>query len=382
MDGGIYLNRGGELMEMNEDHYDQEALLQRDLAKFPKLLAGDQMDAAEPRRWMLIARETSVPDKQGGNERWSADHLFVDQDAVPTIVEVKRSEDTRRRREVAGQMLDYVSHATLYWEATDLQETFEATCMDRDIAPGEKLTEFLNADEDAIDDFWNRIEANLRSGHVRPLFVADDVPSELKRIVEFLNEQMSPAEVLAVEVTPYTSGEQTAYVPRLYGQTEEARQSKQTTRRPDYDEDDFLADLAKKEREDDLTEEEADALRDLYEFVQAEADSYDFGGTANVSVTARWDALGGSKGMFTLNTTGKVVFWQPSHLFGSDGIEWSRDALDAWYEDLSMISHPDATLERYEGGDKELPIGALVNEDDRNRFKRACLDFAEACESQ
>jgi hypothetical protein len=31
-----------------------------------------------------------------GGGRWSVDHLFLDQDAVPTIVEVKRSTDPRR----------------------------------------------------------------------------------------------------------------------------------------------------------------------------------------------------------------------------------------------------------------------------------------------
>ena len=31
-------------------------------------------------------------------------------------------------------------------------------------------------------------------------FVADEIPSELRRIVEFLNQQMDPAEVLAVEI--------------------------------------------------------------------------------------------------------------------------------------------------------------------------------------
>lgn len=35
------------------------------------------------------------------------DHLFVDQDAIPTLVEVKRSSDTRIRREVVGQLLEY-----------------------------------------------------------------------------------------------------------------------------------------------------------------------------------------------------------------------------------------------------------------------------------
>jgi hypothetical protein len=33
-----------------------------------------------------------------------------DQNAVPTLVEVKRSSDTRIRREVVGQMLDYAAN--------------------------------------------------------------------------------------------------------------------------------------------------------------------------------------------------------------------------------------------------------------------------------
>lgn len=381
MDGGIYFDDDGELIEMTDDLYDREALLQRDLADFPKLLAGDQMDTAEPRRWSLIAREASVPDKQGGNERWSADHLFVDQDAIPTIVEVKRSEDTRRRREVAGQMLDYVSHATLYWEADDLRKTFEETCEAKDVLPEQELAELLGDDEEAVDDFWERTEANLRSGKVRLLFVADDIPSELKRIVEFLNEQMSTAEVLAVEVTPYTSGDKTAYVPRLYGQTEEARQSKQATTRPDHNEDDFLEDVAIKERENKLESSEAMALRDLYEFIQKEADDHDFGGTANVSVTARWSVLGGSEGMFTLNSKGEVVFWQPANIHDSEESDWSHDTLTAWYEDLARMSHPLADIEQFTDGKKRLPIEAFVDQEDRDQFKDACLCFADACSS-
>jgi hypothetical protein len=35
----------------------------------------------------------------------------LDQDAILTIVEVKRSTDTHVRREVVGQMLDYAANA-------------------------------------------------------------------------------------------------------------------------------------------------------------------------------------------------------------------------------------------------------------------------------
>src|ERR1700744_6171100 len=103
MNGGIYLLRGeDELLEMTEQPYDSEEILQAWIAKFPSLLAGDQYGTDAPRRWLLIGREAALPDEEDGGGRWSIDHLFLDQDAVPTIVEVKRSSDTRIRREVIG----------------------------------------------------------------------------------------------------------------------------------------------------------------------------------------------------------------------------------------------------------------------------------------
>ncbi len=49
MSGSIYLIQGDdELVEMNEEPYDSEDLLQELLAKYPNLLAGDQMDDAAP----------------------------------------------------------------------------------------------------------------------------------------------------------------------------------------------------------------------------------------------------------------------------------------------------------------------------------------------
>ncbi len=115
MGGVIYLMRqNGELIEMNERGYDTEDLLQGYLADHPDLLAGAQINEDEPRRWLLISRVMGVPFEEGGSDRWSADHLFLDQDAIPPIVEVKRSSDTRARREVVAQTLDYAAHGIMY----------------------------------------------------------------------------------------------------------------------------------------------------------------------------------------------------------------------------------------------------------------------------
>src|SRR4051794_14077439 len=101
------INDGGEIVEMTDQRYDSEQLLQKLLAQCPNVLAGDQTNGGVPLRWLLVARETGIPGESDGPERWAVDHVFIDQSGVPTLVEVKRSTDTRIRREVVGQMLDY-----------------------------------------------------------------------------------------------------------------------------------------------------------------------------------------------------------------------------------------------------------------------------------
>jgi hypothetical protein len=130
MSGGIYLLRDDDdLVEMREQPYDSEAVLQELLTKHPSLLAGDQLGGGSaPRRWLLVAPEASLPSEEDGGGRWSVDHLFLDQEAVPTLVEVKRSSDTRIRREVVGQMLDYAANAVVYWPIERLRAMFEASC--------------------------------------------------------------------------------------------------------------------------------------------------------------------------------------------------------------------------------------------------------------
>jgi hypothetical protein len=216
--GGVYLVQGdGDLVEMGEQDYASEARLQELLAKYPNLLAGDQIDGDEPRRWLLLDREVSLATEEGGTGRWSVDHLFLDQDAVPTIVEVKRSADTRLRREVVGQVLDYAANAVVYWPLETLRARFEEGRDD----PEQDLIDFLDDLSADPEVFWRKVKTNLQAGKVRLMFVADEIPVELRRIVEFINGQMDPAEVLAVEIKQYVGGDSKVLVPRVMGQTVE-----------------------------------------------------------------------------------------------------------------------------------------------------------------
>jgi hypothetical protein len=221
--GGIFVLDGAELVAMHEQPYDSEDLLQALLADYPDLLAGGDEAGGSPRRWLLVKREVGIPDNETGGSRWSLDHLFLDQEAVPTLVEVKRSDDTRIRREVVGQMLDYAANGVVYWPAERLRSDFESRCAKDGQEPEDVFRAGLG---DALDPerFWDDVEQNLRSGRVRLIFVSDRIPSELRRVIEFLNERMSPTEVLGIEIKQYVGGGNLkTLVPRIVGQTEEAR---------------------------------------------------------------------------------------------------------------------------------------------------------------
>jgi len=206
---------------MEETDYSSELLLQKLLADYPDLLAGDQIDRNDPRRWLFISREVGVPDELDGSDRWSLDHLFIDQDAVPTFVEVKRSSDTRIRREVVGQMLDYAANAVVYWSAESIRQEYLERCKEQKLDAEAEMQKFLGEQRDS-DDFWKQVKTNLQARRVRMVFVADEIPIELRRVIEFLNEQMDPAEVLGVEIKQYVGENVQTLVPRVIGQTESA----------------------------------------------------------------------------------------------------------------------------------------------------------------
>jgi hypothetical protein len=262
-----------QLSELTRSAFISEDIFQRLLADHPVVLTHASGGTGG---LLLVRREAPVPEQHGGSGRWSLDHLFLDREGVPVLVEVKRASDTRARREVVAQMLDYAANGVAYWPVEQLLESFEATW--RDEEADKKLADFLDgADPEA---FWRQVESNLRSGRVRMVFVADQIPGELRRIVEFLNEQMRPAEVLAIEVEHFTTSTGVRLLsPRLVGATERAKSVKSVQPgRPPIDEEEWLASLA--EIKGELASQMARKLLDWYRAQGAE-----------VGMTASQDAM-------------------------------------------------------------------------------------------
>lgn len=240
MNQGIFIRDGDSLVPMSESPYEAEAVLQALLADFPELLVGG--GSGEPPRYLLIDRELDVSIAGASTRRGYVDHIFVDEKGIPTIIEVKRSSNPEIRREIVGQMLDYAANLVAAWGVDGLRERFERRCGDSSEAVFQDALPELTEPE----EFWKQVSTNMEVGRYRLVFVADAIPPELRRIIEFLNSQMTQTEVLAIEVKQYLdddSARQT-YVASVVGQTEAARQVKGERGRA-WDKDSFLAEVAK-----------------------------------------------------------------------------------------------------------------------------------------
>jgi hypothetical protein len=232
--GGIFLRHGDSFIAMREAPYEAERVLQELLAEHPEVLAGGDSSAA----WLLIKREAGVSGDAEIGARWSLDHLFVDAEGVLTLVEVKRGADTRGRREVVAQMLDYAANAATSWTAESLRSWLEVGC-EKDGSSADAAVVEAFAEVSDPDEFWHNVKTNLAAGKLRLVFVSDAIAPELRRIVEFLNAQMTETEVLAIEVKQYVDadGQRQTIVPTLIGQSEAARRVKtgSSTTRGDSD---------------------------------------------------------------------------------------------------------------------------------------------------
>src|SRR4051794_25423077 len=127
-------------------------------------------------------------------------------------------------------MLDYAANGTAYWPADELRRHFEAGGTD----PAGRLRNELGRDDP--EQFWGTVETNLREGRLRLLFVADQIPPELQRLIEFLNDQMTRTEVLGVEVRQFRGDGLRVLDANVIGATAQAADVKDTAQTSAFEE--------------------------------------------------------------------------------------------------------------------------------------------------
>lgn len=346
---------GSDLQALEPAAFKTEAEFQELLARHPRVLDFGSLADGRPLRLVLVAREMRVPTSAESGPAYWLDHLFVDADGVPTLVEVKRASDTRIRREVVGQMLDYAANGARYWPGALLQRSFEETC----VADGRSLEEAYGEllGDRSPDEFWSMVEERLAAGQMRLLFVADRIPLELRAIVEFLNRQMRQTDVYAVELTQYRGdGGLRVLVPRIHGEVATAAKSpsgRRTTHRTTRDDMDAVirARLAPEPRRI------ATALLD-----HAAARGRMEGGTAKYpSMSVHYPIAGRQVPLWTLSLYDSPAKEELAFSFGSITHHLGLDRAAAFAESLPTVPELQKKLEaQREKGYKGWPSVALT----------------------
>lgn len=295
--GKVYVvNHDGSTTAMKGIRCENEELeLQRLLEKNPDLIPGEQVNQSDPSRWLIIKREMPVPDPSSGIGRWSIDFFFSDQDAMPTFIECKRCNDTRARREIVGQILEYAANGHYYWSKDDIRQYAEDFAKAHGLSIEEEMNRLKPEDPEQVDDFFQRIQDNLRVGKIRLIFFLDEAPNELKSIVDYLNKQMERSEVLLVEARQFEYDKMRVVAPTLFGYTEEVRQAQQAKKtlpgvrvKRDWDKETFFADA-----KDRLAENEVESLKKVYDKVLSLSCETSWGTGKTVgSLIIKWPLLG------------------------------------------------------------------------------------------
>ncbi len=211
---------------------------------------------------------------------------------MPTFIECKRYNDTRARREVTGQMLEYAANGHYYWSKDEMLEFAEEASKKNGMSLTEEIKRLQREDPESPDEFFQHVQNNLREGQVRLVFFLEEAPPELKSVVDFLNKQMERSEVLLVEARQYQHDGMKVVVPTLFGYTEEARKVKKTVtitsgQRRRWNKETFFQDA--KER---LTENQFTSLKNLFDKLQELKSDLSWGtGKTSGSFTAKWPQI-------------------------------------------------------------------------------------------
>ena len=353
------------LVRMMPSAPSNEDELQGLIAEYPELIGDSDGDL------LLIEREHGIPDALDGSLRWSLDHLFVTRGATPVLVEVKRAVDTRLRREVVGQLLDYAANGVAFWPAGAIAARFEAVCAKRGVEPSVELTEFLGADSSPTE-FWSQVDANLRAGRIKLVFVADEIPAELARIVEFLNDQMS-ADVRAVELRYFEGPDGVrTLAPRIIGETERSRVQKSGTRPA-------LAPITREEwinkhivPRGDKVLKGARALLDIMEAMSSEVDVASTQGSLYSRIMSSTGRP--TYPLFLLkNGTAQIAF---GYVLASPALE-SDEARRNFYEKFTKAVGPLSTPNI--GGFPSFPVERLLEQEKLADFRKVAEEYCSAC---
>ncbi|HEY9703865.1 MAG TPA: hypothetical protein V6C58_15555, partial [Allocoleopsis sp.] len=166
MMNGIYLIQNkDQLVEMIPQNYESEDVLQQFLEKYPQLLS-----SVLAKKLLFIKSQMSLKSAIQDGDKWTIDFLFVDENAVPILVNVTRNHSTENRRTILGEMLDYAANAIINLPIEKIMTNFQANCQTQGQDHHQILSDFIGADLEQ-NDFWSMVENNCNLGKICLVFL-------------------------------------------------------------------------------------------------------------------------------------------------------------------------------------------------------------------
>jgi hypothetical protein len=207
MSDGVVVMVDGRTKVLQKVAHRDDRMIRQLLDHRPDLVLGSA--AVDDHRRLLLVSRRETATRTPGSSIASLERVYVDSDAVPLLVGLQVATHVRPR-EVLLRLLDHVALELPHWRGGRLRELARLTNGDRDEA---ELLGTVGWQADP-ETYWARVDAHLARDRVRIVLLADRLPDDLARTVEFLDGQLREVEVRAVEVARYGSGPVCAVVPR------------------------------------------------------------------------------------------------------------------------------------------------------------------------
>ncbi len=243
----------GKTQILEPQSFDNESILQDILEKFPEVTALDELGVSEP--FLVIGREVATP-------AGYIDVLCIDGDGVLTVIETKLARNAQIRREVVGQVLEYVAQVSK-WRAQEVVQVANQYFRSCETNTNQSLIELLSETTDAAGNvdpssIYDKIDDNLRKGKMKVVIASDSIPDTLRDTISFINSY-SNFDIFVMQVKSYIKDNLQIFAPTIFGLTRKVSSGLERDK-IQWDEERFFDALSH------LSQDKVNAIKEIYEF--------------------------------------------------------------------------------------------------------------------
>ncbi len=348
----LFLVDAGKTIVLESQSFENEKLLQGVLEKFPEFIALDDLGVSEP--FFVIGREVSTP-------AGFIDVLCMDGEGVLTVIETKLARNPQIRREVIGQVLEYVAQVSK-WRAQEVFQAadkyFQSTGESRSLY--DMLKKENDSDEVVPEIIYDQVDNNLRKGKIKVLIASDTIPENLKDTVNFINSY-SNFDIYVLQIQSFKKDDLEIYAPTIFGFARKTV-SGIANEKIQWDEERFFNAL------ENVEKDAFKRFEDVYDFSRTNASEIRWGIGKVVGTFTFIKEIGSKKvSVYSVFTSGNI-----SLNFGSMKNHLPEEELKDFLNEINRL--PETNISEQDIADGKFPsikIGSLLKEDDFDLFKSA-----------